>query len=118
MSDYIENPDHINFAAKSDADEKHFLGILKTKITEAMRLSLNAKFLRGNMLNEWKHLYNLSGTGCDKIRRHGIMKAEKTIAPGIDAYLNSTVKEHLIDILEKDFKSSIEFVEHQLELDT
>lgn len=118
MSDYIENPDHINFAAKSDADEKHFLGILKTKITEAMRLSLNAKFFRGNMLNEWKHLYNLSGTGCDKIRRHGIMKAEKTIAPGIDAYLNSTVKEHLIDILEKDFKSSIEFVEHQLELDT
>lgn len=116
LSEYIDNPVRINFTAVTDTDTEIFLGMLKTTITENLRKTLNDKFCSGDILNEWQKLYCLTGTGCDKVRRNGIISTENTIAQGLDVYLNSSVKEHIINSIEEAFVTSIQLIEKKLEL--
>ena len=117
LSEFIDKPAKLNFDAADSKDTEVILGQLKTLITESIRVSLNAKFFSKSSIIEWKKLYYLSGIGCDKIRRSGIIKTESDIAPGLDEYLNSTVNEHIIDVIEESFITSIKKLEHHLELD-
>lgn len=116
LSEYIDNPARINFTAVTDTDTEIFLGMLKTTITENLRKTLNDKFCSGDICKEWQKLYCLTGTGCDKVRRNGIISTENTIAQGLDEYLNSSVKEHIINSIEETFVTSIQLIEKKLEL--
>lgn len=117
LSKFIDQPAKVNFTVENAADSEYILGELKTRITESIRESLNSKFFNKNAIFEWKKLYYLSGIGSDQMRRSGILETESTIAPGLNEYLNSTVQEHIIDVIEESFTSKIDLFEHLLEID-
>lgn len=114
LSDYIDNPQSINIASTDNPKiAVEIIAQLKALITEELRKDINAKFLNSDAIAKWKNLWLLTGIGSDFVRRKGIIAEEKNIAPDIDCYLSSTVKEHLIDTIQEAFENSIEKIANQ-----
>ncbi len=116
LAPFIEFPAKINFDARDTYFKPILIGELKTLVTKAIRESINKRFFNQTALAEWKRLYLLTGTGSDKLRRNGLISMENTIAPNIESYLNSVIKEHIIDTIETAFVDSIASLEMKYEM--
>lgn len=117
LSNYIENPQLINVKSiGNDENSDKIILQVKSLITEYLRTEINAKFLNNKAIAKWDRLYQLTGTGSDRIRREGILKEENEIAPDVSFYLSSTVQEHIIDTIQTAFENAIKQIETQYNL--
>lgn len=116
FSNFIDQPEEINFNSANKDITDLVVNELKGLISEKLRNTVNNKFFSQKFLEVWNRLYQYYGPGSDYKRRSGIITTEGEIAPNINSYLNSTVKYHIIDSIEDAINESITYIEEKYKI--
>lgn len=115
LASYIDNPMYVNFSTRDNSrkidSEEQILGEMKTTVTEYLRRNVNSRFLSKRAIEVWNRLYNLTGIGSDLSRRQGLIEEEHQIGSNVDSYLNSSDDSHMINLIEKTIKQSVDIIE-------
>lgn len=115
LSTYLDKPQEINFFTTDDSQIDtaidSIIGQIKTYMTEHLKNDINDRFLSESANKVWKELLSLTGVGCDRKRRSGILDEEHVIASDVTTYLNSSGANHIIDAIENDLIVAIEQTE-------